>query len=450
MTIKKTWLIIIVLVLELIMVTGINFISPWVTLMGSLSLGMLILMFKINKSDTPRVLFVALIPFLVCFNIIQKMGSMLIVGGMIGLYLLFYLVDNKYRGVRLGKSGVFFIVWMLYALLQTTWTITTEKTWLYINVLTLGIIIVFLMSKMITTIQWIELLYKWWGIALLGTILFGLWEVNTNNHLSSSGANPEYYNLQNVATVGFFNPNDYGFFLIISLPIILYWIKKKFLYKVLGLFMLGSSFYIVFQNGARFIILLYFLVIILYLLSLIKSKRNFSILLFFTFGGVSVSFLFVDMFVKSFSDVVSLASTDSSSSIRKMLFENGWILFTNNPLGVGSGNIEYYLKQNSLIVHGIPSLHNFWLEFLVTYGILIFIGFLTFYIASLIRMYKALKMKSLNFNSSIKPLFWSSLLFIPASLESSTIFTFNIIWFLFGILLCMGNIIKKEMKPQLY
>ena len=88
-------------------------------------------------------------------------------------------------------------------------------------------------------------------------------------------------------------------------------------------------------------------------------------------------------------------------------------------VGVGAGNILYYLQNVRLKpTYGIFSMHNWWLEILVTYGVFCF-SIYTFYYLSIIR--KAINLK----NKWIVAWFVS---FIFASISSSNIFTTSWVW----------------------
>jgi teichuronic acid biosynthesis protein TuaE len=418
--------------------------------------------------ETLRVVSIIAITTLVCFNVLHKAINIFFLGCLIVLFLLFYFIGNTSYGiVNTKKNELFFIGWLIFAVLQTTWTDSTDRTWLYIMALALGVIVIWFMSRLIVTKKWLDTLYSCWGFALLGTILIGLWEIITNNHFSGSGAGASHYNLQNVATVGFFNPNDYSFFLVISLPIIFYWFKQKMIYKLLGLFMFASAFYIISQNVARFSVFLFIITTAFFLISFVRDNKRFldfiintnkkilnflfvankRLLIIFIIASMLVFLYYRKLILQTMDGIISLLQSDESSSIRKLLFENGLSIFIDHPLGIGSGNIDNYMKQNGLAVNNITVLHNYWLEILVTYGIIIFIGFVIFFVLSLYKM-REVVLTSESLRPLITPVLWSSFIFIPASLQSSTIFTFNVTWFLFGTIICAVNIIEKETKMK--
>ena len=55
----------------------------------------------------------------------------------------------------------------------------------------------------------------------------------------------------------------------------------------------------------------------------------------------------------------------------------GYLLFLYSAIGFGVGNAEYYMANFAkYYTAGIINPHNWWLEILVDYGILVFVGYI--------------------------------------------------------------------------
>lgn len=378
---------------------------------------------------------------LTCFNKLQKISSLILLSSLI---IVLGLVSVKKYGLKvniISKNEIFFIVWIVYTLIQTAWIETNIKTWFYIEALIFGSIIVWIISRLIVNKKSVIFLYYAWGIGTFITIIYGLMEIFTNNHFVGSGA--YFYGLKNVATVGFFNPNDYSFFLIISLPILLYLLNENKVFLLLCVITIISSIFIIYANGTRAIFLFYIGVLFMFILKLSKKRPIlFGFLIIILLICISI---FYDSILEIISDATaSLSTSDQSTSVRIMLLQNGWEIFISNPLGIGSGNIEQFMIQNGYSVSKISVMHNFWLEILVQYGIFIFLLFIYIYLKMIYQIYiYYIKNKQ---EKAVLPILFSALIFIPACLASSTIFTFNITWFLIGIMIALTNLIDKESK----
>lgn len=71
---------------------------------------------------------------------------------------------------------------------------------------------------------------------------------------------------------------------------------------------------------------------------------------------------------------VDLAAKSGSDAVRVDLIRGGWRLFRESPLlGVGVGSIDYHLGGDGFLYAGsITRLHNWWLELLVSSGLVLF------------------------------------------------------------------------------
>lgn len=87
-----------------------------------------------------------------------------------------------------------------------------------------------------------------------------------------------------------------------------------------------------------------------------------------------------------------------SEYIRINLIRNGFVfLIKTFGFGTGAGNIEYWMANYGLYYTGtIVNMHNWWMEILASYGVIIFALYVVFYLKllrSLYRIYKSAKNK---------------------------------------------------------
>lgn len=374
---------------------------------------------------------------LVSFNFIDTTPGILILFCLVFFYIIFSKrtnihsthINNQKR--RIPNYSIF-IVWLIYAIIQLSYSAYYFRTFYHIRMLVVGLILIVILVKLVDSKAWFNRTYILWGITLLLTICIGWWEVFSGSHLPTSGAMS--YSLNDVVTAGFYNPNDYSFFLGISLPVIFFWVKKKSIYKVIGYFMLLSSLYFFYLNGSRSIMLVSVLVIFFFFIEIgIKRKGLFMLML--TLLGITI--FFKDMIIEGYNEVMTLFnSTNSLLGVRLQLYSSTFNVFKEYPFGVGPGNVELYMP-----IEG-DNVHNFFLEVLANYGIIIFVALVTFFVISIYKICKASKTEDIN--EFTKPILWSTIIFIPASFVSSSIFQFGITWFLFGMIICTLNLIRTN------
>ena len=82
-----------------------------------------------------------------------------------------------------------------------------------------------------------------------------------------------------------------------------------------------------------------------------------------------------------------------SEFVRINLIRNGFeFLITTFGFGTGAGNIEYWMERYAVYnVSAVYNIHNWWMEVLVGYGLIIFVGFFIFYVNLMRIMWKRFK-----------------------------------------------------------
>ncbi|MGX4668319.1 O-antigen ligase family protein [Cerasibacillus sp. JNUCC 74] len=385
--------------------------------------------FIITKTDPIPILSLLVLIFISSFNL-GKPSYIIVI--CLALLSLFYsmLKNNCLVKSAYSRYYMFFYIWVIFATIQVIYQNRFLLSSNQYQSLILGILIIWLMSKFVIEKTQLKRVYLIWGMYLLITIIIGWWEVLTGNHIRQTTAYPHL----SVATVGFFNQNDYSFFLAISLPIVFFWIKGKIIYKCIGFFMLGSIFSFVFINGSRLILIIIIFILGLFLIQLFKF-RNIGLIIIFVLSISLLALFNMEAISATFDKLSTVNSNDYSVNSRKQLTEDGFRIFKENPLfGVGPGNLENHMPQKG------DKVHNFWLEILVNYGILIFAGLVIFF-ANCLYVFKK---TSNNLQRIVWPVFLSTIIFIPASLSSSSVLHFEVLWLFFGLMLSTKSIIKNE------
>ncbi|WP_258042392.1 O-antigen ligase [Paenibacillus sp. UNC499MF] len=397
-----------------------------------------VFLLKINKIDT------AMIYAIVCLALFSLYGTWLITLLIYGYYIALRLVTSKNQP-RIHTAAkiclIFFIGWLLYAVIQMEWIVKTENTMKYVKNLVYGVGLVILFSLHVQTFKKLITVYNAWLFSLVLMIGIGWWEVLTGNHLPKSGA--LQYQMDEVATAAFYNPNDFAFFLIVSLPVLFFSISDKNIgMKAFSWLIMLSSVYFIYLAQARMIYILLIGMIFLYMGYLVfyrKIKIVLSII-----AGV---FLFCLAFLKQLTDfwqqIISLKGDDGSVEVRRVLTADAWNIAKNNIFGVGAGNIEYYLDQFGTNVGRIVNVHNWWIEILANYGIFVFSGYVLFMVFSLFWIGKSLLHKAPNAHY-MYPLFFSLLVFTVSCIESSSVAGMGITWLLPAVTICILNIKKAD------
>lgn len=304
---------------------------------------------------------------------------------------------------------LFLLVWGLYGGVSMTWAVSTTAAALEFGLLVVGTAFILLTIFYVETELELRRLHWIWIGVFVAFVGIGLWEHITGLHLPVSG----YFGMTDRRflfrpTGVFGNPNDYAAFLAIGLPFVL----MKFLYGrsiVKGLLLPvtgGVAVYLILVTGARaslFAVLLELVVLV----ALGATDRTFRSRLnqwlklgvivlavmvpnvipyVDDLGGRTVQGSMVDQVAETANQVAETAeqggAKGESINVRWNLVRNG-VVFVGETygVGVGAGNAEWWMEHHAHFdTSEIYSLHNWWLELLVSYGILITAGFAFFYI----------------------------------------------------------------------
>jgi teichuronic acid biosynthesis protein TuaE len=233
----------------------------------------------------------------------------------------------------------------------------------------------------------IEWLRRGWVGAFLVTGAIAGWEIVTGNHLPGAWVeNAPDYALDRVIVISTFgNPNNYGAFLVLSFPFLLFSRERaqslslKLLYSLL----IPVLFGLVFLTGSRSALLGALLQVSIYIFIYGGGRRIIAALLAVAtsilgliYMGISIEDLI--LFSKLQTVLQGSALEDGSLSKRLGLTLNGlWMVLDSFGMGVGAGGYEM-VAQNSSLPFSTGELvnpHNFLIEIVAEYGILVGVTF---------------------------------------------------------------------------
>jgi len=354
---------------------------------------------------------------------------------------------------RIKQVLGFFGIWLVYSIMSLGWAASKSDAIRHVIILFTSVSLIFFAAYYFRKDQDLKNLYILWFGVFCSFILLGSWEHLTGHHLPFS----LYYGetrswLMYCPTGVFYNPNDYATFLAISIPFALSLIRygKSMQIQIAGLGAVTAAIYLIVEIGSRANILAMMLELAFsfMFLSNLRQKIKISIAVFIVVG--ICFFIFPDAVLGFFStfawqlnSIDTQAKLDSGSvATRANLIRNGLeFLYDSAGFGVGAGNAEYWVSNFARYdTEGVINLHNWWLEILVNYGIIIFAGYVAMYFWLIWSLLRNLKVARDSWERMIGEALLVALIgFALASVSSSSIMGFIPSWMLLAFIMAFLN-----------
>lgn len=353
---------------------------------------------------------------------------------------------------------VFFGLWLAYALLSYIWAadriLALENALLIFRYM--GVFLIF--DALARDKRILKRAHLLMVAVLLLYILIALWEMLTFQHLPSS----RYYGLAlyYLPTGPFYNQNNLAAFMLLIMPFVLFlpklyprsWLKAAAAIVTL-LFVV-----IITVQGARIAMLaagaMLFIVGLLH--SSMRSKilvLGLALLVLWAFvayapPGMRLGWKLLEREISSFGSEAESAHM-SSLKIRKQLVNETIDLSAQTAfMGLGGGNFEHYMDTDRQYrTAGITNAHNWFLELLGNFGILILGGFVYIYLRWLWMLYGKYKASVGVERYLMLAYLWTLIMFVPASALPSSIRWNHHVWIIFAAInaVCFsGGALLKE------
>ena len=358
------------------------------------------------------------------------------------LYLLIlYLAAKKSISTKVNSklsviNILFYIFWTSYSLLTIFWAPDSSMALRYsiilISQITLMMIVFFITKDRIE--DYIKFLIRVYIISLIIALLqiFGLVKI-------SLAYSPEF---ENIGAFSLFGYNEFAYIITIFLPILFFYKVKKD--KLSSLLVISISFFCLLYTGSVLGVISIFVEIILLAILGYNWRNLVYIGLLVLFILLSVLYVFptyssylestrvLEQFFTPFLLSKEYGFIYTSSRKDLALFDIKLIV-NSFFLGVGAGGDSFYILSA-----GLPgNSHNWLLEILTNFGLLVFIPYIILNIKILVSLFKIFKSNTLS--EDIKNLalgLFIGLLILPVNgMMSSSLLRQNSFWVYYGIIM---------------
>ena len=333
------------------------------------------------------------------------------IGINISLYTLMVVLTfvlYTHRIVLFKKAQSYFIiVWFLFVVLSI-WRAEQINEWAYYLDWTLTAVLFAQILYRSDRAEAFHSIVKGVLCGLIIHLIIGFIEISTHNYFfADSIGHRSYYGKVPISI--FVNPNDYVTFVVTVFPFAIYYLMKQktLIKKAFFAFVITLSIYLLIRSMSRsafFAMLL--LGITLIWLAYKKSSFN---KLYIIIGVIALTVIVLGVAQIRESAIslflVNRMDIEGTDRARWNLIKNGfYFLKETYGAGVGAGNLRRWMSYRTIYgVGGILFLHNWYLELLVTFGIVFFLLYTIFHfkiIIVLIRKYDS-KSEFWNFDNTV-------------------------------------------------
>ncbi|MDL5143138.1 teichuronic acid biosynthesis protein TuaE [Bacillus atrophaeus] len=366
------------------------------------------------------------------------------------------------RWNRLNVKGIllFFAFWFIYGLISLLWAKSVTEGIKYLALLAMGIFMIYLIVMYIQKMERILIFYTIWLVMTVVLMGIGIYNNITLHHLPTSTLynGPEYK--QHYPTSVFFNQNDFATFLSISFFFYLTMAKniKNGYLKGIGLLLSLCALYLIILTGSRASLLGVFAGAAVYIFILLPSVLKKAAIWLSAVGCAAFAILFANrifsVFWKLFLAPQTAHSFDEplpSNVARANLLKNAWhYVLDTYGFGVGAGNVSYYLKHYALYdTDQVVEVHNWLVEIMANFGLIMMLGYLTVYLYLIWTLYKLYERKMDNWSKLvIEGLITALVSFLVSSISPSSVSNLFFHWVFLALVIAAVNVMRRSKHEQ--
>ena len=370
----------------------------------------------------------------------------------VGIYLSYYtivvailwLLSTRHIRIEKKIDSSFFYIWFFF-ILASVWRASNFGIWaFYLD----WILTAILLRQIIIKHQdenTFEYIVRALTDALFIHLLIGLYEITFHRYLFQIG-NVARTSYGHVAIGMFYNLNDYATFVTTMIPFAIYRFlaSHRFKEKLYCSFLTLTSLYLIIINGSRGAILT--LMIFVFWGIIIFARKNARNLLI---AGVCICIIGVMAILNVgglYTTLINLVRNNSidinkTDIARINLIKNGlYFLKKTHGFGVGAGNLYSWLAEKAVYSIGeLRFIHNWYVEVLVTFGILFFVIYIYFHSRILYKCYS----KNYGTGQLKTTFFLSFVCFSVVSISSSSNIYSEWVWMYLVIISLFSESLKR-------
>ncbi|NMA61191.1 MAG: O-antigen ligase family protein [Firmicutes bacterium] len=377
-------------------------------------------------------------------------GETLVRGGKLRL--------NITKGNRFSIQFMF--IWFIYGFVSLGW-VKDYNNWIRaLYFLGLGLLVVILYSKLFTSNREIVRGFRGMSIMIALHNLLGWYEIITGNYFFLHPDRIVGYTRGSLPVSTFGNTNDFATFLLVAIFVLYICAANSRTVVGKGAYagLIFSSLFLLLMTNSRGNILGFLVGVTTFLYLSLLSKRGRRTMLLVALGFIMVIMVnptALTGFISMINDKLyfNIGAYSGSDATRLNLIRNGFEFVLNTAgFGTGAGNIEHWMaNRGKYYTGGITNIHNWWMEILTGYGLLVFLLYIAFYVKLFLDLYRKYKTNN-DRDKTISLGAMSSMAgFLVGSMSSSSNISTEWLWMFWGLLIAYQGIEdarKKRADPE--
>ncbi len=357
-----------------------------------------------------------------------------------------------------------YLIWWLLAVLSGFWAVDGKDWFQVIFLMTLGIFSILAFYLWVDTwAKWQQILQAaWWGMTAL--VIWGYFEIITNTYLLADLTKLDKYRtfasqpMTRIPITTFANQNDYATLLLAYLVVCacLYFIKSGIIQRIIYLVMYLLAAYLIYRTDSRMSLICMLAFSLWWAMRSLKwgfTKRQ-IVQGLFGIGLIIGMLLLIPKIREKVSSIIYLSGPSahlSGDAKRMNIWRNG-LLFLGQTygFGVGAGNIEVWAKNSGFWpTNEITNMHNWWLEILVSTGVVPFILYVWGYFSLTRRLSLFASLRKHRIQADVAYCLVGFLLvFILGSITSANNMLIEWHWVFFALIIAFVKIIDQDVQLE--
>lgn len=379
--------------------------------------------------------------------------------------LLFYFVIKKDVRLKISINSYatasmgMYLVWWIWAIVSAVWVIDIASWLQGVFLLTLGVSSILALYFWLNNMRdWLRVVKVVWVMMSL-LVLLGYFEIITNTYFFADLGKLDKYGtfatqpLTRIPVTHFENQNDFATMLLAYLPInlALFYSTNHIWKKLVHILAMILAAVLIVQTQSRMALLC----LLLYFVCLLALKfqwdfKRWHVISFVAAAVIGVSLLVV--LVPSLQNSLSGLIYSGNEAVisgdmgRINLWRNGFVFLAQTfGLGVGANNIEKWMElYGALPTNDIVNIHNWWLEILVGYGVIVFMLYVICYGLIIHRLLYLKRQSSPRQRHITNSIIAFLIIFIAASVTSANNMLIEWHWVFFGIIISYVAILERH------